>query len=144
MIEKIKKIIFSPLVIVLILVIPTFIALVRSGYFPMHDDISAMRLLEMDKCVKDGQIPCRWVPDMGFGYGYPQFNYYSPLPYYVMEIIHLTGFSYLDSVKAFFVIVVVAAIIGMFYLGKAFWGAKGGVLSALFYGYAPYLAQDLY
>src|SRR3989337_4439722 len=91
----------------LILTIPAISSLLKPGYFPMHDDMQAMRLLQMDKCIKDGQIPCRWVPDMGYGYGYPQFNYYAPLPYYVMETIHLLGFSYLDSVKAFFVLTVI-------------------------------------
>ena len=45
--------------------------LLMPGYFPMHDDLQMMRQLEMDKCFRDGQIPCRWVPDMGYGYGFP-------------------------------------------------------------------------
>ena len=144
MIEKIKRALFSPLTIVLILVIPTFMALLRPGYFPMHDDISAMRLLEMDKCVKDGQIPCRWVPDMGYGYGYPQFNYYAPLPYYIMEVFHLGGLGFLDSVKAGFVLSLILSALGMYLLGKSLWGRAGGFVSALFYSYLPYRAVDMY
>lgn len=132
------------LLILLIALIPTYREMLGPGFFPIHDDIQAMRLLQMDKCIKNFQIPCRWVPDMGFGYGYPQFNYYSPLPYYLMEVLHLSGFNYLDSVKAFFVIALITAAIGMFYLGKEFWGIKGGIVSALFYGFAPYFAYDLY
>src|SRR3990167_6120481 len=138
MIEKIKRALLSPLTIVLILVIPTFMALLRPGYFPMHDDISAMRLLEVDKCIKDGQIPCRWVPDMGFGYGYPQFNFYSPLPYYLMEGFHLGGLGFLDSVKAFFVMSIIVSAIGMYLLGKELWGRMGGLISALLYTFAGY------
>jgi len=144
MIEKVKKILFSYWFLALILSIPTFSTLIRPGFFPMHDDISAMRLLEMDKCVKDGQIPCRWVPDMGFGYGYPQFNYYAPTPYYLMEVFHLGGLGYLDSVKAGFVINFVLSTLGMYLLGKSLWGRAGGFISALFYSYLPYRAMDAF
>ena len=127
-----------------ILTIPAISSLLKPGYFPMHDDMQAMRLYQMDKCIADGQIPCRWVPDMGYGYGYPQFNYYSPLPYYIMEGFHLLGFSYLDSVKVFFVLTVLISAWGMYLLGSALWGEKGGFLSALFYIYLPYRAVDMY
>src|SRR3989338_4820418 len=81
----------------------TFTDLFHSGYFPMHDDMQAMRVHQMTKCFQDGQIPCRWVPDMGYGYGYPQFNYYPPLPYYFMTLIHLIGVPILTSVKIGFI-----------------------------------------
>lgn len=143
MISKLFSLKFLPFLL-LLLIIPTFSTLLKPGYFPMHDDMQAMRLLQMDKCFTDGQIPCRWVPDMGYGYGYPQFNYYPPLPYYVMEGIHLLGFGYLDSVKAGFVLSVLVSAWGMFIFGKSLWGKAGGFLSALLYAYAPYRAVDMY
>ena len=133
-----------PIILLSLLIIPVFSSLLRSGYFPMHDDMQAMRLLQMDKCVKDGQIPCRWVPDMGYGYGYPQFNYYAPLPYYFMESFHLLGFGYLDSVKIGFITSVVVSAFGMFLLGSSLWGSAGGFISALFYTYIPYRAVNMY
>ena len=68
-------------VLLLVLIIPTFSFLIKPGlYWNMHDDMQLVRQLEMDKCLKDGQIPCRWTPDLGYGYGYPLFNFYPPLP----------------------------------------------------------------
>lgn len=136
-----KKIIF---LVLLIITLPIYSSLIRPGYFPMHDDMQAMRLMQMDKCVKDGQIPCRWVPDMGYGYGYPQFNYYAPLPYYVMEFFHLSGLGYLDSVKLGFISSSLVSIGGMFLLGTALWGGLGGFISSFLYAYAPYRALDFY
>ena len=130
--------------LILILSFFSFKSLLRPGYFPMHDDMQAMRVLQMDKCVKDGQIPCRWVPDMGYEYGYPQFIFYSPLPYYVMEGFHLLGFSFLDSVKAGFALSFILSGLTMFLLGKALWGNLGGFISAIFYIYAPYRASDAF
>jgi len=110
----------------------------------MHDDMQAMRVLQMDKCIKDGQIPCRWVPDMGYGYGYPQFIYYSPLPYYVMEIFHLGGLQIIDSVKAGIILGFLLSGLAMYLLGRSLWGNLGGVVAAVFYVYAPYHASDIY
>lgn len=132
------------LLLIFFLSIPTFVALLRPGYFPMHDDMQAMRLLQMDKCIMDFQIPCRWVPDMGYGYGYPQFNFYSPLPYYFMEGVHLLGVGILDSVKVGFLITIFISAVGMYLLGEKLWGKWGGALSALLFVYAPYRAVDMY
>lgn len=139
---KFKKWVF--VILVLSLSVFSFKSLLRPGYFPMHDDMQAMRVLQMDKCIKDGQIPCRWVPDMGYGYGYPQFIYYSPLPYYVMEIFHLAGMQIIDSVKAGIVLGFLLSGLAMYLLGRSLWGDLGGLVSAIFYLYAPYHASDIY
>lgn len=125
-------------------IIPAFWALTKPGYFPMHDDIQGMRVLQMHKCVFDLQIPCRWVPDMGYGYGYPQFNYYSPLPYYFMEGFVIAGNPILDSVKVGFASSIIFSGLSMYFLAKYMWGKKGGLIAALFYTYAPYRAVDVY
>ncbi len=142
MVKKFLK--YRFLILLIILSIPTFKSLIRSGYFPMHDDMQAMRIYQLDKCVHDRQIPCRWVPDMGYKYGYPQFNYYGPLPYYVMEGFHLLGFNLFDSVKIGFILALLLGDIAMFFLAKNIWGNWGGLLSALLYAYSPYRASDIY
>ena len=118
--------------------------LFRPGYYPMHDDLQVARIYQMDKCLKDGQIPCRWVPDMGYGYGYPLYNFYPPLPFYLGEIVHLSGFSYIDSVKFIFILGMVLSGVFMYLLAKEFWGKLGGLVSATFYIWAPYHAVNLY
>lgn len=121
-----------------------FWSLLRPGFFFMQDDMQAMRILQMHKCVLDLQIPCRWVPDMGYGYGYPAFHYYAPLPYYVGEVFNLFGLSIIDSVKAVFVATFLGSAIFMFLFGRSLWGNIGGFVSAVFYTFAPYRAVDAY
>ncbi len=130
--------------LLLLALIPTFWALTRPGYFPMHDDIQGMRVLQMHKCVLDFQLPCRWVPDMGYGYGYPQFNYYAPLPYYFMEGFVIAGNPILDTVKVGFAASLILSAYSMYLLASYVWGKKGGFISAIFYSYAPYRAVDIY
>jgi hypothetical protein len=110
----------------------------------MHDDLQVMRQLEMEKCFLDGQIPCRWVPDMGYGFGYPLFNYYPPLPYLIGEAIRLIGYSFIDTVKILFILSFVASGISMYFFAKEFFGRFGALVSAVFYVWAPYHAVDVY
>jgi hypothetical protein len=116
----------------------------QSGYFNMHDDLQMMRQLEMEKCFLDGQIPCRWVPDMGYGYGFPLFNFYPPLPYLIGEMFRVVGFSFVTTVKLTFALALVISGISMYYLAKEFFGPLGGFLSGVFYVWAPYRAVDIY
>lgn len=110
----------------------------------MHDDLQMMRQLEMEKCFLDKQFPCRWVPDMGFGYGYPLFNFYPPLPYYVGQLFRLTGFTFADTAKILFALQFFLSGAAMFVLGADLWGAVGGLLSAVFYIWAPYHSVDVF
>jgi len=118
--------------------------LFKSGYFPIHDDLQVGRLYEIDSCFKDSQFPCRWVPDMGYGYGYPLFNYYPPLPYFFGELVHKLGFSFIDSTKIMFLGAILISAILMYLFGKSLWGQWGGVLSSVLYIFAPYHAVDIY
>lgn len=118
--------------------------LIAAPFFSHHDDIGPIRVYEMDKCFKDGQIPCRWVPDMGGLYGYPIFNYYAPLPYYFGELMFLLTSNLILSVKLMFTLSFVGSYVFMYLFAAKFWGKLGGSLSAIFYSLAPYHALDFY
>ena len=135
---------FKWYLLVIALTVPTFTVLLRPGYFPMHDDISVFRIYEMGLCFKDGQIPCRWIPDMGYRYGYPQFEYYGPLPYYVMTAANLLGVSLFGAVKLGFILPMIFGGVTMFLLAASLFGNWGGLLSAIAYTYLPFRASDIY
>ena len=133
------------IIVILILIIPASWNLFGPGYFSMHDDLQIMRIFQMEKCFSDGQIPCRWSPDMAYGYGQAMFNFYSALPYYLGVIIRiLTPLSIMATIKTLFLISLVGAAIGMYLLSREFWGNKAGILAAVLYSYAPYHALDIY
>jgi len=118
--------------------------LFKSGYFIMHDDLQMMRQLQMEKCFQDRQMPCRWVPDMGYGYGYPLFNFYPSLPYYIGQIFRWAGFSFVWTAKLLFALQFFLSGITMFVLANDIWGVLGGLLSAVFYIWAPYHSVDVF
>lgn len=118
--------------------------LMRPGYFSMQDDMHVFRLQQLDKCFHDGQIPCRYVPDAGMGYGYPLFNFYSPLPYLIGELFHFVGFSFIDSIKIVFIVTSFVRPIGIFLLSSFLFGSTGGLLSTILFSLAPYQAINSY
>lgn len=123
----------------------TLLPLLAPGYFPMHDDLQVMRLFELEKCFADGQFPCRWSPDMSFGYGQAMFNFYSAFPYYLGEIIRLlTPFSIIDTIKMLFAISLIASGVGMYLLSKEFFSKYGAFVSSALYVLAPYRAVNVY
>ncbi len=125
------------LVFSILIVWPLFLP----GYFFHHDDLQVMRIYEMRKCFEDLQIPCRWVPDMGYGNGYPLFNYYSALPYYIGGLLsYFLGL--INSAKALFFIPLVLGGVSMFLLGKKLFGKEAGFLAGILYLFAPYRALD--
>jgi hypothetical protein len=143
--KLIKKENFLPLLIVIFSAVLAGRTLIfEKGYFNMHDDLQMMRQLEMEKCFFDGQIPCRWVPDMGYGYGFPLFNFYPPLPYLTGEVFRIMRFSFMDTAKLTFALSFILSGLTMYYLAREFFGRWGGVVSSVFYVWAPYHSVDIY
>lgn len=140
-----KKYIFNnwPLILIIalsgLIVWPLFVP----GYFSHHDNLQVMRIFEMRKCLVDLQIPCRWVPDMGYGNGYPLFNFYGPLAYYIGAIASFI-LGYIGAAKLLFFLPLVFGGIGMYLLGKELFGKIPGLVSAVLYLFAPYRALDSY
>lgn len=135
---------FLYLLVLLILIVPTFVRMVRPGIFSTQD-FHFFRLLEFDKCVQNLEIPCRWAPDAGLGYGEPLFNFYTQLPYVFGELFHIIGFQLIDSLKISFVFSLIFSGISMYILASKLWGNKlAALVSSIVYVYAPYRAVDVW
>ena len=133
------------LLLTIVLIVPAvFFLFFRGQYWNMHDDMQLIRQLQMEKCLFDGQIPCRWVPDLGYGYGYPLFNFYPPLPYFIGQGFRLLGFSFIGTIKFTAILQFLFSTLGMYLLAASLFGPLGGLLSAIFYTYAPYHAVNIY
>ena len=132
------------LIVYLFLSIFSIIPLLSPGFFPMHDDTQVARVFEMAKSLSHGMFPVRWVEDLGYGAGYPIFNFYSVLPYYIGGMLTLIGINALDSTKIIVMLTLIASGISMFFLVKEFFGKLAGLVSATIYLYFPYHALNIY
>ncbi len=119
-------------------------SLLAPGFFPIHDDEQITRVFELDSALSDGQFPVRWVSHLGFGYGYPLFNFYPPFSYYSAEAFHLFGFSFIDSTKLVFFLAFLLSSFFMYLWVKEHFGKWAGVFAALLYTYAPFHAVEIY
>lgn len=121
-----------------------FSAFLDPGFFIIHDNTQIQRTFEMAKSISDGVFPVRWVSDLGYGNGYPIFNFYAPLFYYISGILTFTGFSALVATKIAAVFAIILSSFSMYFLAKEFWGKWGGLFSAVLYTYAPFHAVDIF
>jgi hypothetical protein len=129
---------------VVIITIPAFLSLLNNQYFSMHDDQQVARLFLLDKGIHQGYLFPRWVDTLGFGYGYPLFNFYPPLVYYVGEIFHLFGASFIWSIKLVFISGFVLAAVGMYLAVRQLLGKLPALLASVLYTYFLYHAINVY
>lgn len=119
-------------------------SLVSSPYLPQfHDQVQGERVFEMAKSLAYGQFPVRVVADLGYGYGYPLFNFYAPFPYYIGALVYLLSFDLIIATKIMMILGFVTAFASMYYAVKNTWGKYGATLSALLYLTAPYHGVQL-
>lgn len=132
------------LILILVFSFFAFKPLLVNGFFPIHDDTQVARTYEMTKALKDGMFPVRWSKDLGYGFGYPIFNFYDPLPYYVSGSISLLGFDALFATKLMVIFAIILSGFSMYFLAKEFFGKEGGLFSSLLYIFAPFHAVEIY
>ncbi|RJQ25253.1 hypothetical protein C4577_06140 [Candidatus Parcubacteria bacterium] len=133
------------ILIVLFLAAYSGISLLHPGLHPTHDgEYHIVRFYEFDKTLRDGNWYPRWAPDLNNGYGIPLFNYVYPLPNYAASLLHLFGFSFIDSFKLSLFLASIIGSIFFYNWSKLFWGRWGGVASAVLYLFSPYRFVDIF
>jgi len=116
----------------------------RQGFFPMHDDTQVARVVTMGNALREGQFPVRWVSDLGYGYGYPIFNFYGPLPYYAGGFLYALGVAPLAATKIMMALGFIGPATILFLLLYNAVGWQGAAVSALFFLFSPYHAVQGY
>ena len=105
------------------------------------------RLIELDHLISEGVLFPRWAPDFVYGFGYPIFNFYAPLSYYLSVPLHWAGLSFASTATVFFVGCTFAAAVAMCALARSLLGNNwhAGIAAAIAYVYAPtHLYDNLY
>jgi 6-pyruvoyl-tetrahydropterin synthase-like protein len=93
----------------------------------------------------DGVFYPRWVQPINGGLGGPLFEFYSPLPYFLMDVLNAIGIAHPIGWRILTALALVAASTGMFGLALAlFRRADVALLSAAIFSYNEYLLRDLF
>jgi len=115
---------------------------VANASLPQDTDaeLHIFRLAELSYLVRGGEFYPRWAPNFYHGYGYPIFNYYAPLSYYVALLFELLPmFSAVTAVKITFLLSMVLGAVGMYGFVRDNWSRSAGYVAAAVYLYAPYI-----
>lgn len=121
--------------------------MLQPGYFwGAHDARHAVYFLfEFDTVFRDGVLYPRWFPDMTYGYGYPLFNIYGPLAFYIGEVFHLIGFDFVTSVKLVFALAWVLSGLAMYgFVKRILENRPAAFIAGLLYVFMPYHLVDVY
>lgn len=117
------------------------------GQWPWRGDglLHYYRLTALERAVAHGVWFPRWLPELGFGYGFPLFNYYAPLSYYLMLPARWVGFSAETTLRLSFSLALLLAGLGLFgWLQTLHAGRQAGLIAALSAVYAPYLLYNVH
>jgi 6-pyruvoyl-tetrahydropterin synthase related domain len=103
------------------------------------------RVAELDWQIRHGDFYPRWFANMGYGFGMPVLNFYSPLSYYIALIFHWVGFSLATALQLGYVLALGVAIVGAYMWGRDLWKTEwAGLLTAAGYGLAPYFYFNIF
>lgn len=130
------------LVVALALVTLSLWPLITRPSLPTMTDaeMHVYRAAEMESMIRSGALYPRWAPDFYFGYGYPVFNFYSPLAYHLAAYYSLlTGMGPVAGTKFVLVIAAYMGAAGMYLFGRDRWGAVAGVVAAAAFTFSPYI-----
>lgn len=118
--------------------------LLRSDFYHFSDEPHIANLYQMIRGLQTGQFPVRWAPDMLWGYGYPLFNFYYPLPFYVGALFFTVTNSLIVSLKLVFLTTIPLSALFMYMFLRNHTKKFGAFAGAIIYVYTPYRALDLY
>jgi hypothetical protein len=135
-----RPLVRSPLLALAALAALAVWPLLRAGYPAIGDGLNHFyRLVEFEHLLAHGVWFPRWATDLGYGFGYPLFNYSPPITYYLGALLHAAGLSEAGSLLGVYVLAWALAITGAYRLAREHSAPAAGLVAAAAYGLAPYL-----
>jgi hypothetical protein len=130
--------------LLILIAIPASLSLLLYHFYEPHDLHHMADIYQMVRAIESGQLPPRLGPDFTFGYGYPLFNFYYVLPFYLGALFFFTFGSLMLSFKLVFLLSIILSVFGTYlFLRQLFtsWQAFVGTTLSL---YTPYRAVEVY
>lgn len=131
------------ILILTLLTLPAVWQLIIAGHFQPHDLHHLADIYEMTRAFS-GQFPPRWTPDFTGGSGYPLFNFYYVLPFYLGSLFYVLLGSLTQSLMMVFLVCFIVSVWGMYRLLREFTGKWASVVGAIIFTYTPYRAVQIY
>ncbi len=95
--------------------------------------------------LRAGVFPARWMGDGAYGFGFPFYNYYSALPFYLAGVLEIAGLDLLTALKAVQTLGFLASAVAMYgWMRRLSWSRWAAWLSAVAYTVAPFHLVNVY
>jgi len=120
---------------------------IRAGIgpaLPCGDDITfhLLRTVQLDHLWSQGVFYSRLAPDLGWGYGYPIFNFHPAFSYYVALLLSRAGLGLNLGVRVTLGLTFPILGLGVYVLARDFLREEGAIAAAVAAMYAPYAAYN--
>ncbi|MBN2006196.1 MAG: hypothetical protein JXA21_22765, partial [Anaerolineae bacterium] len=103
------------------------------------------RTLDMAENLRYGIFPPRWMAHAAYDLGYPMFNHYAALPYYLSGGLAALGISPLVAIQATQTLGFVLAALAMaLWAGRIYRSQAATLLSVAAYTFAPFHLVNVY
>ncbi len=135
--------VFLPLAALIVLAIYP----VLSGGLPTTGDglNHFYRVAELEWHIQHGDWYPRWFVNMGYGFGMPVLNFYSPLTYYIPLLFRLIGVSLATALQWSYVLALAVAMLGAYaWWREQFESEVAGLITSGAYGLAPYFYFNMF
>lgn len=134
-----------PLLILGVLLVPAVQPLLSAEFTCGYDNgFHLWRAVEVGSLLRQGVLFSHWAPDMAHGFGFPLFSFQSPGSAYAAAALQLLGLPWPLALNAVFALGIVLGALFVFLLARDLFGLSAGVVAAVAYAYAPYLAYDVF
>lgn len=104
-----------------------------------------IRVQQLVVSLRAGHFPVRWMPQAAYGLGFPFFNFYAALPYYLAAALKLLGFGYIAAIQLTQTIGFLLAAIALYGLCLELGHSRpASALAACVYSFAPFHMVNVY
>ncbi len=138
-----RNIVLASIFLMLVAIIPGFL-LHKDVMFGFHDMTQASRVKEFALSMTEGRVPPRISAHFDYGRGYPVFNHYAPLAYYITSSFYIGGLSIGLALKVSFAIAFMLAGYGMFLFARKHMSDTSAVVSGVLYATSSYVGTEIF
>lgn len=104
-----------------------------------------IRVQQLAANLRSGVLLARWMPQGAYGLGYPFYDFYGSLPYYVAALLHWAGCDLVLSVQATQTLGFLLASLGAYALARGLSASPlAAAAAAAAYTFAPYHLANVY
>ncbi len=132
------------ILLLILIAIPAMHFMLAPGFYEPQDLHHIADIYQMVRAFGSHQVVPRLGPDYIFGYGYPLFNFYYPLPFYIGALFFSLAGTLTESLKLVFVFGILTSVVGMYLFLREFFDEWASMAGTVLFLYTPYRAVQIY